>query len=107
MAVQTFTTDDMAHMVVVLRGSFEAHGVTRSRGEVLDDRDWPFGRIARMVETRYLEVAPYNLLETIAVCPCGRKWQTEEIKNAHDCPARPKKGGRRRSTVTTTEQKVA
>ena len=39
------TTADLDGLVVVLRGKFEANGITRQRGEVLRVEGWPYGRI--------------------------------------------------------------
>lgn len=84
------TAADLERLVVVLRGSFEANGVTRQRGEVLDKSGWPFGRVDSLIEGRYLGVAPYTLLETMKDCACGRRWQDQAARDTHSCPAEEK-----------------
>lgn len=97
------TTADLEGLVVVLRGSFDANGVTRQRGEVLETSDgWPYGRITALVDARYLGLAPYDLLETMVECGCGRKWLNEDAKNTHECPA-AKSGRRGARKETETE----
>lgn len=88
MTTETLESVDLKDYVVVLRGNgFEALGLLRARGEILSAVGWPYGRIPAMIESRYVGVAPYDLLNTMVECECGRKWLNEEIRNAHECPA--------------------
>lgn len=90
------TTADLEGLVVVQRGKFDALGVTRQRGEVLEKAGWPYGRVQALIDSRYLAVAPYDLLETMVECDCGRKWQNEEASITHECPARKSRRGARK-----------
>lgn len=77
---------DLSVLFIVQRGNFEADGVMRERGEVLNVAGWR--NYQSLVNTRYLESAPYNLLDEIVECECGRRWKDADSKNAHPCPAR-------------------
>ena len=79
-------TSDLSNLFVVQRGNFEADGIIRERGEVLNVSGWRNYRA--LVETRYLAPAAYTLLDTIVDCPCGRRWEDADHANAHRCPSR-------------------
>jgi hypothetical protein len=79
-------TKDLTHLYVVQRGAFEADGIVRERGEVLNVSAWR--NYKALVETRYLAAAGYDLLDTMVDCGCGRHWESQEAADAHDCPAR-------------------
>ena len=79
-------TKDLTNLFVVQRGAFNADGITRERGEVLNCSGWR--NYKALVDTRYLAPAQYNLLETIVDCKCGRRWETQDWADAHQCPDR-------------------
>lgn len=75
-------------LYAVLRGNFDAAGLRRERGEVVDTTDWRFGSVQPLVTSRYL--GPIIDVESMTACPCGRHWINEDAAQAHKCPAREK-----------------
>lgn len=73
-------------LYVVLRGSFDADGIQRERGEILDTEKWR--NVKPLVDARYLAAITTAALETIVDCPCGRQWIDQEASDRHRCPAR-------------------
>lgn len=72
---------------VVLRGSgFEADGLRRERGEVLDTSGWR--NVKPLVDNRDLAPAPREGLATYKKCECERAWIDDESRTGHRCPAR-------------------
>lgn len=77
---------NLATMVTVLRGGFEADGLVRERGEVLSSTGWR--NVEALVNTRYLARPNYDLLDHIVECDCGRRWVDTNSAETHKCPAR-------------------
>ena len=77
---------NLSDLFVVQRGNFEADGIVRERGEVLNVSGWR--NYQALVNSRYLVGAPYDLLDHIVDCECGRRWKDSESASAHPCPAR-------------------
>ena len=79
-------SQDLSQLFIVQRGNFNADGIERERGEILNCSGWR--NYKALVETRYLAPAQYTLLDTKVDCPCGRHWENQERADAHRCPAR-------------------
>jgi hypothetical protein len=76
---------DLHDVHVVQRGNWSSDGIDRERGEVLVTKGWRNHKA--LVNTRYLAAADYSLADTIVSCECGRRWESDERMNDHDCPA--------------------
>lgn len=82
-------TDDALY--VIQKGGFDADGVTRERGEIVDTTGWK--NVRPLVDVRQLAVVPIAIGDAIT-CDCGRRWISNDTASAHDCPARSKKSRR-------------
>lgn len=72
-------------LYLVMKGRFDALGVSRERGEIVDTSEWK--NVRPLVDTRALSVVPIRIEDAIS-CPCGRRWVDEQSSLAHACPVR-------------------
>lgn len=80
-------TPTQLHAVTRSHG-FDADGVHRERGEVLDTSTWRSTK--PLVDSRSL--APfYGSEDSLTTCECGRRWLDAASAADHRCPERPLK----------------